>query len=93
MASVWRSWPHISHLPHVLQAITPAWVPEASPSEGLSLRARLPKRVFPASPWVRSGLQVVLGEPRKAEESLLLTLNWRRAEEHIMQKGRYKSET
>lgn len=52
-----------------------------------SLTVKLCRRVFQAFPSALSGLQVVLGEPRKAEGSPFLSPHGRRAREPAMKKG------
>ena len=66
--------------PQAMQEVTPAWVSEASPPERHCLRVRLYRRMFfVGSSWVLSGLQVVLGKPRKTEGGSSLTQPRRRA--------------
>lgn len=54
--------------PQAMQEVTPAWVSEASPPERHCLRVRLYRRTFfMGSSCILSGLQIVLGKPRKTE--------------------------
>lgn len=77
--------------PQAMQEVTPAWVSEASPPERHCLRVRLYRRTFfMGSSCILSGLQIVLGKPRKTEGGSPLAQPRRRARKHTVQKGEYK---
>lgn len=60
LAGVWTSMGP-NTLPHVLQEVTAAWVPEASPSVGDSLSIKL--YVQKGVPSISTGFQWAFGSP------------------------------